>query len=111
MLIVACVLRLIVIQLSTLEGRGDQDEERLAQRTHWYADPQIKFICSLTRLNDEILAVSQYCTANLLPPFKFLPKAELGNGSSTSRMHWLVIFLFPAHSGKFLNPNVGYQHW
>ena len=41
---VAYVLRLIVLQLSAFEGSGAQGQERLAQRTHWYVDPQIKII-------------------------------------------------------------------
>ena len=47
--IVVLVLHLTVLKLSAVEGRGNQNQERLAQRTHWYADPQIKHIYSLTR--------------------------------------------------------------
>jgi isopenicillin N synthase-like dioxygenase len=47
-----------VLQLSALEGRGNQNQERLAQRTHRYADPQGKLIYSLTRFTRDFGTVT-----------------------------------------------------
>ena len=84
------------LQLSALEGGRNQNKERLVQRTHGHADPQIKHIHLLTPIClIKILALSQYCTVNLLLDFRFSPKTGLGNGSSMSKMHLSVVFPFP----------------